>query len=77
MWYLNIVPPNATELQLERSNMAFQAQLWIVAIYCKILPCILLTILSGLLIHTLWSVSSIHLNCHNQFNPLVIARQSI
>lgn len=56
VWYIDIGDRNATIEENQRAEKLYQIQMWIVAVPCKILPCLLLVIMSGLLIHKLHQV---------------------
>ena len=59
VWYIDIGNRNESEEAKVKSEEFYDIQMWIVAIVCKILPCLLLVIMSNLLIHKLRQVGYI------------------
>lgn len=59
IWYIDIVDRDSPIEQQMRDMNMFEIQMWIVAVLGKIVPCLLLTVMSALLIHKLWQVRSV------------------
>ena len=56
VWYIDIGSADSTAQEKVKAGELYDMQMWIVAIAAKILPCLLLAVMSNMLIHKLRQV---------------------